>query len=142
MAAVRNLFTTFDFPKSDWRRLQRTDFVRSGVENISTPRRTKFVRRDQWFYVISHLFNRSYGRFERTIKWRSALSNVRATLRLQLAYSYISCVLPWYQNTSSVNELVFSSFFSCFTNIKHWKTSGNATTRFLFIFTELIYLKD
>ena len=58
MAAVRNLFTIFDFPKSDWRRFQRTDFVRSGVETISTPRRTKFVRRDQWFYVIKRpIFN-------------------------------------------------------------------------------------
>ena len=84
MAVVRNLFTIFDFPKSDWRRLQRTDFVRSGVETISTPRRTKFIRRDQWFYVISHLHNnRSYGRFERTIKWRSAFTR-RLTLRLQL----------------------------------------------------------
>ena len=50
--AVRNLFTIFDFPKSDWRRLQRTDFVRSGVETISTPRRTKFVRRDFTQFLI------------------------------------------------------------------------------------------
>ena len=30
MASVRNLFTIFDFPKSDWRRPQQTDFVRLG----------------------------------------------------------------------------------------------------------------
>ena len=106
MDAVRNLFTIFDFPKSDWRRLQRTDFVRLGVETISTPRRTKFVRRDQWFYVISHLHNnRSYGRFKRTIKWRSALkrasyhipgtSGVRppAGIKLVLAQTAVLCYL-------------------------------------------------
>ena len=56
------------------RRLQRSDFVRSGVETIYTPRWTEFVRRDQWFYAISHLHNnRLYVRFERPLKWRSAL---------------------------------------------------------------------
>ena len=104
MAAVHNLFTIVDFPKSDWRRLQRTDFVRSGVETISTPRRTKFVRRDQWFYVISHLHNnRSYGRFERTIKALRPVSTQRALEATKAIYCFRNKRRLWALKCSPFN---------------------------------------
>ena len=69
MAAVRNLSTIFDFPKSDW----RNRFCSLGSRNHFYSQANKICSTRSVILRNSHLHNnRSYGCFERTIKWRSA----------------------------------------------------------------------